>query len=328
MASEPRNAAPLELRGLTKRYGADGPLAVDELNLSVSAGEICVLIGPSGCGKSTALRMINRLVEPTAGQILIDGDDSRAVPAAQLRRNIGYVIQQVGLLPHHTIAANVATVPRLLGWDRRRIDTRVTQMLELVGLEPGSYARRYPTELSGGEQQRVGLARALAAEPQLILMDEPFSALDPITRERLQGDFLELRRTVASTVVFVTHDIDEAVRMGDRIAIMRDGRIVQIATPADLLANPADAFVTAFVGADRALKALAIRTVRELPLQPLDGSTAPEVTLDMTQREALSRMLDSGAVQAVVRGDHGPHGVIRLSDMVDAGRRRIVGGDG
>ena len=273
MSGLPTAAATVGLREVTKRYDAGTHPAVDALTLEIPAGEVCVLVGPSGCGKTTALKMINRLIEPTSGAITINGRDARALAPAQLRRRIGYVIQQVGLLPHLTIAANVATVPKLLGWERHRITTRVTEMLDLVGLPADEYGSRYPSELSGGQQQRIGLARALAADPPVMLMDEPFSAVDPITRDRLQNDFLRLQRTVAKTVVFVTHDIDEAVKMADRIAVMRDGRLVQYATPAELLANPVDAFVADFVGADRALKRLSLMRVADLAL-----TAAPSVT--------------------------------------------------
>ncbi len=282
MASEStgadRHAAPLggggvlELREVTKRYAPGARPAVDCLSLTVPAGEVCVLIGPSGCGKTTALKMINRLIEPTAGEILIDGRGVRDRDPADLRREVGYVIQQVGLLPHLTIAANVATVPRLLGWEKERIRARVRELLELIGLDPDEFSGRYPAQLSGGQQQRVGLARALAADPPVMLMDEPFSAVDPITRERLQNDFLRLHRAVPKTVVFVSHDIDEAVKMADRIAVMRDGRLVQYAAPADLLANPADEFVADFVGSDRALKSLSLTRLEEVDLV-----TAPTV---------------------------------------------------
>jgi osmoprotectant transport system ATP-binding protein len=261
-------AGVLELREVTKRYSRDGPPAVDGLSLTVPAGEVCVLIGPSGCGKTTALKMINRLIEPTGGEILIDGRGVRARNPSELRREIGYVIQQVGLLPHLTVFANVATVPRLLGWDKARIRARVRELLELIGLDPDEYSDRYPAQLSGGQQQRVGLARALAADPPVMLMDEPFSAVDPITRERLQNDFLRLHRAVPKTVVFVSHDIDEAVKMADRIAVMRSGHLVQYATPTELLANPADEFVADFVGADRALKSLSLTRVEEIDLIP------------------------------------------------------------
>jgi osmoprotectant transport system ATP-binding protein len=271
----------LELREVTKRYSPEGRAAVDGLSLTVPAGEVCVLIGPSGCGKTTALKMINRLIEPTAGEILIDGRSVRERKPAQLRREVGYVIQQVGLLPHLTVFANVATVPRLLRWEKERIRVRVRELLELIGLDADEFSDRYPAQLSGGQQQRVGLARALAGDPPVMLMDEPFSAVDPITRERLQNDFLRLHRAVPKTVVFVTHDIDEAVKMGDRIALMREGHLVQYATPAELLANPVDDFVADFVGADRALKSLSLTRVEEIELIPAPlvraGDPAEEV---------------------------------------------------
>ena len=249
-------AGVVELRNLTKRYTPEGHLAVNGLSLTVPAGEVCVLIGPSGCGKTTTLKMINRLIEPTSGEILIDGHSVRERNPAHLRREVGYVIQQVGLLPHLTVAANVATVPRLLGWDRERTRARVRELLELIGLDPDEFSKRYPAQLSGGQQQRVGLARALAGDPPVMLMDEPFSAVDPITRGRLQNDFLRLHRTVPKTVVFVSHDIDEAVKMADRVAVMREGKLLQFAPRAELLAHPVDDFVADFVGADRALKSL------------------------------------------------------------------------
>ena len=261
-------AGVLELREVTKRYTRDGPPAVDGLSLTVPAGEVCVLIGPSGCGKTTALKMINRLIEPTGGEILIDGHSVRERNPSHLRREIGYVIQQVGLLPHLTVYANVATVPRLLGWEKARVRVRVRELLELIGLDPDEFSGRYPAQLSGGQQQRVGLARALAGDPPVMLMDEPFSAVDPITRERLQNDFLRLHRTVPKTVVFVSHDIDEAVKMADRIAVMREGHLVQYATPTELLARPVDDFVADFVGADRALKSLSLTRVEQIDLIP------------------------------------------------------------
>jgi osmoprotectant transport system ATP-binding protein len=267
-----RSAGRLELREVTKRYAQGAGPAVEGLSLEVGAGEVCVLIGPSGCGKTTALKMINRLIEPTSGEILLDGSSVRERDPARLRREIGYVIQQVGLLPHQSVARNVATVPRLLGWDKQRTRARVGEMLALVGLDAEEYGKRYPAELSGGQQQRVGLARALAGDPPIMLMDEPFSAVDPVTRERLQNDLLRLHRAVAKTIVFVSHDIDEAVKMADRIAIMRDGRLVQYTTPAELLAAPADEFVADFVGSDRALKGLSLTTVEHIDL-----ATAPVV---------------------------------------------------
>jgi len=264
-----RPPAQLELADVVKRYPGAAEATIDGLSLVVPAGEILVLVGPSGCGKTTAMRMVNRMIEPTSGRILIDGRPNTDRPAADLRREIGYVIQQTGLFPHRTIAENVATVPRLLGWPRARIDARTTELLELVGLDP-ELAGRYPAQLSGGQRQRVGVARALAVDPPLMLMDEPFGAIDPITRERLQNEFLRLQGTVRRTIVFVTHDIDEAIKMGDRIAVMRPGgHLAQYATPAELLLSPADEFVEQFVGADRALKRLALARVRDLALEPV-----------------------------------------------------------
>jgi len=276
--------ATVEFRDVTKRYGrpgaaaargADGELgAVNDLSLLVPAGAICVLVGPSGCGKTTSLKMVNRLIEPTSGTILIDGHDVRQDDPVILRRRIGYVIQQVGLFPHQTISENVATVPRLLGWDGARIDRRVQELIELVGLDSARYRDRYPAALSGGERQRVGVARALAAEPPVMLMDEPFGAVDPIVRERLQDEFLRIHRELGMTVLFVTHDIDEAIKMGDRVAVMREGRLVQYAPPSELLTTPADDFVARFVGADRGLKRLALTTVGDVTLR--DAPTARE----------------------------------------------------
>src|SRR5919204_703023 len=251
----------IRLDSVSKRY-PDGTVAVSDLTLKVPEGEICVLVGPSGCGKTTTLKMINRLIEPTGGRIYLDGEDVTGVDPVGLRRRIGYVIQQVGLFPHHTIAANVATVPRLLGWDRARVRSRVDELLELVGLEPATYRRRYPAQLSGGQRQRAGVARALAADPPVLLMDEPFGAIDPVTRMRLQDEFLRLQETVRKTIVFVTHDVDEAVKMGDRIAILPIGGILaQYDTPAEVLGNPTSKMVADFVGADRGLKRLKVTPI-------------------------------------------------------------------
>jgi osmoprotectant transport system ATP-binding protein len=251
---------------VTKRYGGPAtPDAVSDLTLTVPAGEICVLVGPSGCGKTTSMKMVNRLIEPTSGRITIDGRDVMSLPAVELRRGIGYVIQQVGLFPHLTIGDNVAVVPKLLRWEPARVRARVDELLELVGLEPPTYRERYPSELSGGERQRVGVARALAADPPVMLMDEPFGAVDPIRRERLQNEFLRLQQQVRKTIIFVTHDVDEAIKMGDRIAILqRGGILAQYDTPAAILAEPASEFVERFVGADRGLKRLSLARVREL----------------------------------------------------------------
>ncbi len=260
--------AVVELDHVTKRYGPPGaPAAVSDLSLTITSGEICILVGPSGCGKTTTMKMVNRLVEPTSGRITIDGDDVMTLPAVELRRRIGYVIQQVGLFPHLTVARNVGVVPELLGWDRERIAGRAEELLELVGLESAAFRDRYPAELSGGERQRVGVARALAADPPVMLMDEPFGAVDPIRRERLQNEFLRLQERVRKTIIFVTHDVDEAIKMGDRIAIFqRGGVLAQYDTPQAILASPASEFVERFVGADRGLKRLSLARVRDLPL--------------------------------------------------------------
>ena len=260
-------AASLEFRAVTKSYPGQEQPAVDELSLDVAAGEICVLVGPSGCGKTTAMRMVNRMIDMTDGDILVGGASVKERSPAELRREIGYAIQQIGLFPHVTVGDNIATVPKLLGWDRERIRARVDELLELVSLDPADTRDRYPTQLSGGQRQRVGVARALAADPPLMLMDEPFGAIDPINRERLQNEFLRLQAELRKTIVFVTHDIDEAIKMGDRIAVLKRGGILaQFATPAELLMYPKDKFVEDFVGADRALKRLALQRVRDIDL--------------------------------------------------------------
>jgi osmoprotectant transport system ATP-binding protein len=259
-------ASPVRYAGATKRYPGAAKAAVENLTLEVPAGEICVLVGPSGCGKTTAMRMVNRTVEMSEGDIFIGEQSVRDRNPAQLRREIGYVIQQIGLFPHRTIAENIAAVPQLLGWKKERAAARSAELLALVGLDP-DLAGRYPAQLSGGQQQRVGVARALAADPLVMLMDEPFGAIDPINRERLQNEFLRLQAEIGKTVLFVTHDIDEAIKMGDRIAIMREGgKLAQYATPAELLMDPADEFVEDFVGADRALKRLALMRVADIDL--------------------------------------------------------------
>ena len=251
----------IRLESVRKQY-ASGLVAVDDLSLEVPDGEVCILVGPSGCGKTTILRMINRLIEPTAGTIRVDGDDISKIDPVELRRRIGYVIQQVGLFPHQTVGTNVATVPRLLGWERARVNDRVDELLSRVGLPASEYRDRYPTELSGGQRQRVGVARALAADPPIMLMDEPFGAIDPVTRAQLQDEFLRLQQSLRKTIVFVTHDIDEAVKMGDRIAILEiGGRLAQYDTPDRVLAAPANDFVADFVGRDRALKRLRITPI-------------------------------------------------------------------
>ena len=272
MPDQPRRAATVEFRHVTKRYdprAKNTPGAVNDLSLTVPAGKICVLVGPSGCGKTTSLKMVNRLIEPTSGQILIDGVDIATREATELRREIGYVIQQVGLFPHQTIGQNVATVPRLLGWPQARLRERADELLGLVGLDAALYRDRYPSQLSGGERQRVGVARALASDPPIMLMDEPFGAVDPIVRERLQNEFLRLQEELAKTILFVTHDIDEAIKMGDLVAVLQlGGHLAQFGPPDEILARPASEFVARFVGTDRGLKRLSLARVGDLPLYP------------------------------------------------------------
>ncbi|HVS56496.1 MAG TPA: ATP-binding cassette domain-containing protein, partial [Casimicrobiaceae bacterium] len=246
----------IDIVDLVKQFPGTARPAVDRLTLSIPDGEVCVLIGPSGCGKTTTMRIINRMIEPDAGIVRVGGRDIMRVDTVTLRRSIGYVIQHVGLFPHWTIAENVATVPRLLGWTKARTEARTDELLVMVGMDPSTYRDRFPRALSGGQKQRVGFARALAADPPLMLMDEPFGAIDPITRARLQDEFLKILRALRKTIVFVTHDIDEAIKMGDRIAILKDGALLQYNTPERVLAEPANSFVSAFVGADRALKRL------------------------------------------------------------------------
>lgn len=279
MTSEPK----IRLDRVGKTYSGSSVAAVEELSLEVQEGEILVLVGPSGCGKSTTLRLINRMIEPSSGRIYLDGEDVTDVNADQLRRRIGYVIQQIGLFPHQTIGQNIATVPKMLGWDKKRTATQVDHLLDMVGLEPNQYRDRYPKELSGGQAQRVGVARALGADPSIMLMDEPFGAIDPITRENLQGEFLRLQEELGKTIVFVTHDIDEAIKMGDRIAILGErSRIRQCDTPEHILALPADDFVNDFIGAGSTLKGLTFEQVGDLDLTvypQMKVSDAPEVGL-------------------------------------------------
>jgi len=261
----------IRLDAVSKSYPGQNNCAVSELSLDVLAGEIVVLVGPSGCGKTTTMRLINRLIEPSAGRIFLGGDDVTTVNPDQLRRRIGYVIQQIGLFPHMSIADNVGLIPRTLGWDKKRIRGRVDELLELVGLDARTYRDRYPKQLSGGQQQRVGVARALAADPPVMLMDEPFGAIDPITRDRLQDEFLALQAQIRKTIVIVTHDIQEAVKLGDRIAIFAEGgRLAQYDTPAKILTQPADDFVASFIGAGAAVRGLGLEQVSQLPLQPVE----------------------------------------------------------
>ncbi|MFI1971609.1 ABC transporter ATP-binding protein [Streptomyces cinnamoneus] len=282
---------------VTKRY-ADGTTAVDDLSFEVAEGELVTLVGPSGCGKTTTMKMVNRLIEPTSGRILVDGEDIATVDPVRLRRRIGYVIQQVGLFPHKTVLENTAAVPHLLGWQRKRARERAAELLDLVGLDPSVYGDRYPDQLSGGQRQRVGVARALAADPPVLLMDEPFGAVDPVVREHLQTEFLRLQSQVRKTVLFVTHDIEEAVRLGDRIAVYGNGRIEQLDAPAAVLGAPATPYVADFVGADRGLKRLSVTTIEAGDLEQ-----PPVVHLDDRLSEAAERLDLEGARWAVVLDD-------------------------
>ncbi|MDQ6650791.1 MAG: betaine/proline/choline family ABC transporter ATP-binding protein [Actinomycetota bacterium] len=289
----------IRLEHVTKAYGSS--LAVDDLSLDIAAGELAVLVGPSGCGKTTTMKMVNRLIEPSGGRIVVDGRDVMSVDAVTLRRGIGYVIQQVGLFPHQTIITNVATVPSLLGWDKKRAHARAGELLELVGLDPAQYGDRYPHQLSGGQRQRVGVARALAADPPVLLMDEPFGAVDPIARDRLQAEFLRLQAEVRKTIVFVTHDIEEAIRLGDRIAVLRQGgHLEQYADPATILGSPASPFVADFVGADRGLKRLGVT-----PIEVAELDKPPVVFVNDTLAEARRSMQSANARWAVVLDSDG-----------------------
>ena len=293
------------LKGLTKQFAGEIRPAVDALTLEVAQGETCVLIGPSGCGKTTTMRMVNRMIEPDAGSIEVAGHDVTLIDPIELRRSIGYVIQQIGLFPHMTIGENIATVPRLLGWDTGRIAARVDELLGLVAMDPGEYRDRFPRELSGGQRQRVGVARALAADPPVMLMDEPFGAIDPITRARLQQEFLRIQERLRKTIVFVTHDIDEAIRMGDRIAILRSGRLVQYDTPESILARPADAFVEEFVGVDRVLKRLSLLAAGTYATPAVDARSALTIRAGATLRDALTQLLVNDADALTVTDDTG-----------------------
>jgi osmoprotectant transport system ATP-binding protein len=324
----------VEFQQATKRYaGANGD-AVHALSLEVPAGEICVLVGPSGCGKTTAMRMVNRMVEITSGDIVVGDRSVRERSASELRREIGYVIQEIGLFPHRTIADNIATVPQLLGWEKERTHARVNELIELIGLDP-AMAERFPAQLSGGQQQRVGVARALAANPGVMLMDEPFGAVDPINRERLQNEFLRLQADLRKTILFVTHDIDEALKMGDRIAVLQaGGHLAQYATPAELLMAPANDFVEDFVGADRALKRLALLRVADIDLwkaplafvgqassevrAKLAGAEVPHALLVDSERRPLGWLSDTDLSRDTVPStpDSSPTPLLDLDDVM------------
>ena len=322
--------APITLHDVTKEYAGTDEPAVDSINLEIDAGEFVVLVGPSGCGKTTTMRMINRLVEPTSGKITIGDDDVMQLNVEDLRRGIGYVIQQGGLFPHMTIAQNVALVPKLLKWKDDRVKARVEEMLDLVGLDPGSYLERFPRQLSGGQQQRVGVARALAADPPIMLMDEPFGAVDPITRVRLQDEFLSLQRELGKTIVFVTHDFDEALKMGDRIVVLRQGsHIAQFDRPEIILAAPADDFVAGFVGRGASLKRLSLQSLARYEMDEAEttGNGIPTVSVTGTMHDALDVMLGTGQDRVNVFGeDDRPVGSVTLAgilrEMQDLDRAR------
>jgi osmoprotectant transport system ATP-binding protein len=300
---------------VSKRFTEATRSSVDECSFAVEQGQLVVLLGPSGCGKTTLLKMINRLYEPTSGRILVDGVDVMQLPATQLRRRIGYVIQQTGLFPHMRIEQNIEVVPRLLGWPRKRIDARIDELLELIGL-PREYRRRYPRQLSGGEQQRVGIARALAADPQLLLMDEPFGAIDAITRTRLQDELLQIQRKLHKTILFVTHDVDEALRLADKIIVMREGRIVQFDTPLTILTRPCDDFVARLVNANDVLRTLGLLLVgsaTDRQAMPLEG--VPRVDAGGDLRDALGLLLSSGADSLAVIENGRPIGVLSFDSV-------------
>ena len=321
----------IEFSHVSKTYPGSSQPVVNDLSFEVLEGEICVLVGPSGCGKTTSMRMVNRLIEPSEGEILINGERNTEMSGTRLRRGIGYAIQQIGLFPHRTIADNVATVPQLLEWDKDRIAARVEELLELVGLDPDQYRKRYPAELSGGQQQRVGVARALAADPPIMLMDEPFGAVDPINRHRLQDEFLRIQGDIKKTIVFVTHDIDEAIKMGDKIVLLKEGGILaQYDTPENVLAAPNSEFVSSFVGADRVLKRLSLLRVADADLDSPNGSgDLPRLGERMTLRDALSELIGAGVERGVVVSDTGDRirgtlsieTIRRLSSRAETGRR-------
>lgn len=316
----------IRLEHVSKSYPGQPRPAVAGFSLEVPDGDVCVLVGPSGCGKSTTLRMVNRLIEPESGTVMVNGKDVRDFAPEELRRHIGYAIQGVGLFGHWTVHQNIGVVPWLLKWDQPKIDARVAELLELVGLEPAHYDRKYPDELSGGEAQRVGVARALAADPPVLLMDEPFGAVDPLTRDRLQTEFSAIQRRLRKTVLFVTHDMDEAVKLGDRIAIMREGRLAQYDVPERVLAYPADEFVADFVGSERALKRLALASIAEA-LGPASEATECDqsVPLTGTLRDALAKILELGVPAVAVRDETGAVvGSVGVSTIVERFRKPLA----
>ncbi|XWN33888.1 MAG: ABC transporter ATP-binding protein [Devosia sp.] len=311
----------IRLDDLTKIFSTPSGdvVAADHINMEVGEGEICVLLGPSGCGKTTTMKMVNRLIPPSSGKIYIDGKDTDDYNPIKLRRTIGYVIQQIGLFPNKTIEDNICAVPDLLGWDRKKSRARAAELLELVALDPGTFLKRYPKELSGGQQQRVGVIRALAADPPVMLMDEPFGAIDPINREVIQDEFLKMQETFKKTIMFVSHDIDEAVKMADKVAIFSEGKLIQFDSPDDILAHPKNAFIADFVGSDRTLKRLRLVTVEEAMMKD-----PPKVTAEDTLETAVAKMEEHGHISIVMVGPRGrARGVVYLSDA--KGQKGSVG---
>ncbi len=307
---------------VTKRYPDSTVDVVNQLSLTIPDGEICILVGPSGCGKTTTMKMINKLIPPSSGSILIDGQDIGSIDTIQLRLNIGYIIQDIGLFPHMTVAENIATVPVELGWKKDRISARVDELLDLVELEPKIYRHKKPRELSGGQRQRVGVARALAADPKIMLMDEPFGALDPITRAKLQDEFLNIQAKIKKTIVFVTHDIDEALKMGDRIAVLKAGRVVQYGTPMEILARPADPFVSDLIGGRNSLKMMNLLTcgdVMETVGLATDFAAKAAVSIQATAQDALAEMFRTGQSSVLVLDDQkNIQGLIRLESLLES----------
>lgn len=312
----------LEFKNITKTYSENDKPAVNNLNLDIYDGEIVVLVGPSGCGKTSTMKMINRLIDPTEGKIILEGEDISKIDPLKLRQDIGYVIQNVGLFPHMTVAQNIATAPNLKKWPKKKTRARVDKLLKLVGLEPSDFRKRLPAHLSGGQQQRIGVARALAADPPIMLMDEPFGALDPITRAHLQSEFLKIQQDVNKTILFVTHDMDEAVKMGDKIVVMRDGKIVQYGTPIELLQTPADSFIANLTGQDRAIKMLTLISVEEI-LNKIGDTTSQEtetknsILNTCSLKTALLKMLDARITQlSVYNEDDQEIGTLTLDQIV------------
>lgn len=316
----------IEFRNVTKVYSRGEKPAVKNLSLKILEGEIAVFVGPSGCGKTSTMKMVNRLIEPTEGEILINGQNISQMNPLQLRQNIGYVIQNTGLFPHMTVEQNIATVPKLKRWPKHKIRQRVTELLELVGLDPDVFRDRLPGQLSGGQQQRVGVARALAVDPPIMIMDEPFGALDPITREHLQDEFLKIQQSVRKTIVFVTHDIHEAVKMGDKIAVMRAGEVIQYDTPLAILSTPADEFISNLTGEDRAIKHLSLVPVAQIvnteTLPSLEESETPSIGIDSSLKDVLIKMLEKNVTQlSVTNAENQRIGHVSLNQLVDVALR-------